>query len=162
VLEKKCGNNVPTYDQLKQMEYLERCIKETLRISPPAPIVLRQVREDQQIQNIYVTKGCMVGVHIYGIHHDPEYWENPECYDPERFTAENSKKRPPNAWMPFSVGPRQCIGNNFALLEMRCFLARILQSFEILKDPNSKEPFGEYLGTGIHPPPNCTLLFKEM
>jgi len=156
------GSNPPSYDELKQMDLIDRCIKETLRLRPPAPIVLRKADHDQQVHNLYVNKGALVGVHIYAIHKDPNYWEDPERFDPDRFLPEQSKNRPPYAWMPFSIGPRQCIGNNFALLEMRCFLARILQAFDIVPDPNSKETFCEYVGTGLQPPPKCTLLLKPL
>ncbi|RDD35948.1 Cytochrome P450 4V2, partial [Trichoplax sp. H2] len=72
----------------------------------------------------------------YVFHHDPNWWEEPWKFNPERFTAENSKGRDPYAFMPFAVGTRNCIGQNFALQELKSVVAKILQRFE-LSTPNS-------------------------
>src|SRR3990167_487624 len=156
-----CGTNNPTYDDIQKMEYVHNCIKETLRKCPPAVGVIRSVERDQQVGNLYLTKGALAFVQIYLIHHDPAYWgEDVDSFKPGRFDAEHSKSRHRYAWMPFSIGPRQCIGNNFAMLEMRSFLAVLLQKFEFLPNPNSKEAFGEFVGIVMRPPPNCSLLLK--
>jgi len=145
------------------MDFVHNCIKETLRLAPPAPAILRQSDRDQQIGDLYLAKGTTAFVHIYAIHRDPQYW-GPDSneFKPDRFLPEHSKDRHPYAWMPFSIGPRQCIGNNFAMLEMRSFLAVLLQKFEFSPDPASKQAFCEFVGIVIQPPPNCTLIAKPL
>ena len=158
-----CGNNPPSHEDIQKMEYINNCIKESLRLFPPAIAVARSVEQDQQVGNLFLAKGSLALVHVYLIHHDPHYWgEDVEAFNPDRFTTENSKNRHRYAWMPFSIGPRQCIGNNFAMLEMRSFLAVLLQRFEFEKNPNSKEAFSEFLGIVLRPPPHCTLLLKSI
>jgi len=76
---------------------------------------------------------------------------------PERFLVENRKQIPKNGYLPFSVGPRQCIGNNFALLEMRGFLAVLLKRFNFEPDPDCKEEFDEFLGAVLTINPECSL-----
>ena len=68
---------------------------------------------------------------IYGLHHDPEYWPNPERFDPERFAPSAVQARNRFTYIPFSAGPRQCIGNTFALLEMQVILSCVLQRFHL-------------------------------
>ena len=158
-----CGTNSPTFEDIQKMEFGHNCIKETLRLRPPAFGSVRLVERDQQVGNLFLAKGTMTLVHIYMMHHDPAYWgEDVDSFNPDRFTTENSKNRHRFAYMPFSIGPRQCIGNNFATLEMRSFLAVLLQKFEFATHPESKEPFGEYVGMVLCPPPNCTLIVKPI
>ena len=158
-----CGNRAPTFEDIQKMEFGHNCIKETMRLRPPALGSVRFVDHDQQVGNLYLSKGSMTLVHIYMIHHDPTYWgDDVEEFKPDRFNHENSKNRHRFAYIPFSIGPRQCIGNNFATLKMRSFLAVLLQKFEFLPNPECKEPFGEYVGIVLCPPKNCTLLLRPL
>ncbi|MGB1647454.1 MAG: cytochrome P450, partial [Crocinitomicaceae bacterium] len=72
----------------------------------------------------------------YGMHRNPEYWENPDDFNPDRFSDENKKKHVPHAYMPFGAGPRLCIGNNFAMMEMQLILSMFVKRyrFEVVKD----------------------------
>jgi len=86
------------------------------------------------IGNYLVPKDTLVFLSFYTIHHDPKVWPDPEKFDPERFSQDNSQNRHPYAWMPFSAGPKSCIGNKFSLLEMKMALALILQKFKFELD----------------------------
>lgn len=77
-----------------------------------------------------IPKGQQIFIPVYGIHHDPTIYENPEEFRPERFSAEQVKQRQPGAFMPFGDGPRNCVGLRFAMLEMRIALVKLLQQFE--------------------------------
>nr|XP_015835227.1 PREDICTED: uncharacterized protein LOC660088 [Tribolium castaneum] len=124
-------NNEPdvTYANLQSMKYLELVIKETLRLYPSVPIIGRQSGEDFQFDNSWIPKGDTMLLFLYGIHRDPKYFKDPEVFDPNRF--ENPDNKMPYSYIPFSAGPRNCIGQKFAMLEMKCVLSKILRKFEL-------------------------------
>lgn len=125
-----CGDAKPTFDDLMRMEYLMRVIFEALRIYPPSWITDRIAKEDDEIEGFFIPKGARVIPFIYGLHHAENLWNNPEVFDPERFTKEQIKQRHKFAHMPFGAGPRMCIGRNFALLEMQMVILKMLEKYD--------------------------------
>ncbi|XP_069952603.1 cytochrome P450 4C1 [Cherax quadricarinatus] len=107
------------------------CIKEALRIFPPAPFISRKLKEDVVIENYRVPSGTTVELVIYKIHRDPAQFPDPEVFDPDRFLPENINKRHPYAYIPFSAGPRNCIGQKFAMLELKILVSSILRRFRV-------------------------------
>lgn len=131
------GNGgVLTYESIQEMEYLEKIIKETLRKWPPSVSVQREATEDYQVPNTTFTieKHTPIIIPVYGIHHDPEIYENPEIFDPSRFDAENVAQRHPQSFLPFGDGPRNCPGIRFSLLEIKICLAKLLINFNMTLD----------------------------
>ncbi|NXK29866.1 CP4V2 protein, partial [Piprites chloris] len=118
-----------TTDDLKQLRYLECVMKEALRLFPSVPMFARTLREDCCISGYQVPKGANVLILTYALHRDPEIFPDPEEFRPERFFPENSKGRHPYAYVPFSAGPRNCIGQRFAQMEEKTLLALILRRF---------------------------------
>ncbi|KAL7303068.1 hypothetical protein TKK_0004284 [Trichogramma kaykai] len=116
---------------LQQLHYLERCIKESLRIYPSAPFVSRRLIEDVKLEKYTIPKGISLEVRIIDIHRDPKHWEDPLKFDPDRFLPERSQGRHNFAYIPFSAGPRNCIGQKFAMLEMKSFISLIVKDFEL-------------------------------
>ncbi|XP_058789147.1 cytochrome P450 4c3 [Phymastichus coffea] len=121
----------PTLQDLKSMKYLEKCIKEALRLYPSVPLLGRNMTEDLKLGNYIVPKGTTVLMVLPVLHRDPEVFENPEKFDPDRFSSKNCIKRSPYAYIPFSAGTRNCIGQKFALLEEKCIISGILRKFVI-------------------------------
>ncbi|XP_038676066.1 cytochrome P450 3A21-like [Scyliorhinus canicula] len=117
----------PTYDGVMQLEYMEMVISETLRLFPAAPRIDRVCKKDVQLNGITVPKGTVVMVPAYVLHRDPEYWPEPEEFRPERFSKENRESRDPCIFLPFGMGPRNCIGMRFAQLSIKMALASLLQ-----------------------------------
>ncbi|XP_031342518.1 cytochrome P450 4C1-like isoform X2 [Photinus pyralis] len=126
------SDRLATVDDLQSMTYLEKVIKETLRICPSVPIISRSSEEDIELPSGYtIPKGTICFMHIFELHRNPEVFPNPEQFDPERFSNENSKHRHPFAYIPFSAGPRNCIGQRFAFLEVKVMVSSILRKFRL-------------------------------
>jgi len=131
------------WDDLGKMTYLTQCVKETLRLYPPVPIIARELNEDVDIMGCTVARGTYVGLHIYGLHHNVHVWgEDHMEFKPERFSVDEAKKRDAYAFVPFSAGPRNCIGQNFALTEEKVIMARLLHryTFKLTADCPEPEP----------------------
>ncbi|XP_073434906.1 cytochrome P450 4V2-like isoform X2 [Dendrobates tinctorius] len=120
-----------TMDDMKKLRYLEAVVKEALRIFPSVPFFARTITEDCKIRGFTVPKGVNVVIVPYALHRDPEYFPEPEEFKPERFFSENASGRNPYAYIPFSAGLRNCIGQRFALMEEKVVLSAILRNFTV-------------------------------
>lgn len=99
------------FNQLHELKYLEMCIKESLRIYPSVPFISRLAGEGVVTSQGYkIPKNTHIHIHIYDLHHNPDIYPDPEKFEPDRFLPENTLKRHPFAYLPFSGGPRNCIG----------------------------------------------------
>lgn len=115
--EKLCGKRI-TYDALLKMKYLDQVICEGLRKWPPFTQLDRVCTKDYVYNGsdkfqFICKKGCRIAFSVYGLHHDPKYFPNPEKFDPERFSDENKKNILPGTYIPFGSGPRYCLGKTF-------------------------------------------------
>ncbi|XP_026553699.1 cytochrome P450 4V2 [Pseudonaja textilis] len=120
-----------TMEDLKKLRYLECVIKEALRLFPSVPIFARILKEECYIRGYKIPKGTNIMILPYALHRDPDNFPEPEKFRPERFFPENSAGRHPYSYIPFSAGPRNCIGQRFALVEEKIILATILRHFWI-------------------------------
>nr|pir cytochrome P450 enzyme, CYP4C39 enzyme - green crab, common shore crab [Carcinus maenas]AAQ93010.1 cytochrome P450 CYP4C39 [Carcinus maenas] len=120
-----------TMADLREMKYTENCIKEALRLFPSVPFLARELREEAVINNYRIPVGTTVMVITYRLHRDPEQFPNPETFDPDRFLPENVAKRHPYSYVPFSAGPRNCIGQKFAIMEEKIVLSSIMRRFRV-------------------------------
>lgn len=124
-------NKLLTLDDINKLSYTEMFISEVLRLYPPIWITERKALNDDEIGGYLIPANSAVIISQYTIHRHPKYWHNPEAFNPERFTAENSKNRHKCAYIPFGTGPRMCIGKQLAMMTMKIILPSILQRFEI-------------------------------
>ncbi len=132
------GEGQPSFENVMQLEYTQQVIEESMRLFPPAWTTNRVAAEDDEFKGIPIKKGTTFATYIYGVHHSPELWDDPESFKPERFSKEEKKKHHPYAFIPFGGGPRLCIGNNFALMEMKLILARMVNRYEISLMPGQE------------------------
>ncbi|XP_014865901.1 PREDICTED: cytochrome P450 4V2 [Poecilia mexicana] len=134
-------------EDLKKLRYLECVIKEALRLFPSVPFFARSLCDDCNLNGFKVPKGANAIIITYTLHRDPRYFPEPEEFRPERFFPENSAGRPPYAYVPFSAGLRNCIGQRFALMEEKVVLASILRNFnvEACQKRDELRPVGELI-----------------
>jgi cytochrome P450 len=130
-LDHALGGRLPTTDDLRQLPCTEMVVKESMRLYPPIPSIARQATEDLTIGDCPVPKGMIVSMAPHVIHRDPRWYPEPDEFRPERFTREFEKSLPKCAYLPFSTGPRICIGNSFAMMEAVLILATIAQRYRL-------------------------------
>ncbi|NXA15883.1 CP4FN protein, partial [Sapayoa aenigma] len=156
------------WEDLSHLPFTTMCIKESLRLHPPVTAVSRRCTEDVALRDgrvipkgtappwcpwchcppsppvpeeaLSIPPGVICLMSIYGTHHNPELWPDPEVYNPLRFSPENSKGRSPSSFIPFSSGPRNCIGQSFAMAEMKVVAALTLSRFVLRRDAARPPP----------------------
>ncbi|XP_065214565.1 cytochrome P450 4C1-like isoform X2 [Planococcus citri] len=132
----------PSYQDYVNMKYLECVIKETMRLYATIPIVSRKVNEDVRLPSGFLLPtGSLVNMFIFFLHRDKNLYPNPEKFYPERF--ESRDNRPPFAFIPFSAGPRNCIGQKFAMIEMKIIISKLLLQYQFLPAIKSDPPMIE-------------------
>ncbi|XP_058145994.1 cytochrome P450 4V2 [Dasypus novemcinctus] len=128
-----------TVEDLKRLKYLDCVIKEALRLFPSVPLFGRTLNEDCEIGGFTVSKGSEAVIVPYALHRDPRYFPEPEEFQPERFFPENVQGRHPYAYVPFSAGPRNCIGQKFAVMEEKTILSCLLRQFWVESNQKREE-----------------------
>eukprot|EP00899_Mesostigma_viride_P018511 jgi/Mesvir1/26661/Mv20448-RA.3 len=132
----------PTFAETMQLPYITRCICESLRLYPHPPVFLRRcVADDELPGGAKISKGQDIMIAIYNVHHNPDVWENAEEFVPERFPLDQPVPNETNTdfkYIPFSGGPRKCVGDQFALLETMSALAGLLKRFDMSLTPGHK------------------------
>ncbi|CAI5450996.1 unnamed protein product [Caenorhabditis angaria] len=126
----------PTNEDVKKLVYLEKCVKEALRLFPSVPLIARKLTEDlvlphPNLSEIRLPAGMTVVVSPLTASRDPREFENPEEFYPEHFDSEVVSKRNPYSYIPFAAGPRNCIGQKFAILEEKTVLSTIFRKFRV-------------------------------
>ena len=128
------------YEVAQNIEYLDCVIKESQRLRPTAPHVNRECSEDYDLNGIHIPAGIEIIIPIYSLHRDPDAWEDPEKFDPERFRGPAKDSLHAFHFLPFGAGPRNCIGMRFALMEIKIALIKILMKFKFEKSPETQVP----------------------
>jgi len=133
-----------TYEALHKMKFMDMVVSEGLRIQPPLPQSDRNCTKTYELdlgngKSVLIEKDSTIFIPIYSLHHDPEYFPNPEKFDPFRFSDDNKDSIVAGSYLPFGLGPRACIGSRFALMEAKLLLFNVLANFEILKSARTPE-----------------------
>ncbi|MEZ4432736.1 MAG: cytochrome P450 [bacterium] len=142
------GDGRPSADAIGALSYTRQVLQETLRLFPPVWTLARRSAEDDELGGFAVPAGTFVVVPVFSVHRDPALWVDPERFDPERFAEGAVIDR--GAYLPFSRGQRQCIGDRFAMMEAACALAMFMRRFRV-----------EAVGDGIELLPTLTLRSRE-
>lgn len=130
------GKILPDFEKLGEMKLMERVIKESLRLYPSVPTIMRIASGDIKTFTGYtIPKGTNIYIPIFQLHRSPNIWENPDMFDPDRFLPENSSKRHPYSFIPFSAGPRNCIGKLISYLFLLMLTFLFLRTKMIMKKP---------------------------
>jgi cytochrome P450 len=130
-LDNVLGGHLPKVEHLAKLSYTRMVLEEALRLYPPAWIFGRKAIADDEIGGYSIPANSIIVLSPYITHRHPAFWGNPEVFDPERFIPKRSTDRPHFAYFPFGGGPRMCIGNNFALMEMQLILATVAQRYKL-------------------------------
>jgi len=135
-VQRVLNGRAPTLADLAQLTYTEQVIKESMRLYPPAWSFARSAREDFEVGDYLLPKYSTIVMIPYVIHRDARWFEDPEAFNPERFSAENEPNIPKYAYLPFGGGARVCIGNSFAMMEAKIILSSIVQRYRLLLATN--------------------------
>lgn len=125
------GGRTPTVEDVPNLKYTEYVLLEAMRLYPPIFVLMRTALDDDVVGGYHIPKGSTVVLCAYVTHRHPDFWANPEGFDPERFTPERAAGLPRMAYFPYGGGPRKCIGNTFASLEMPLVVAMVAQRYNL-------------------------------
>ncbi|XP_072392813.1 probable cytochrome P450 6a13 [Diabrotica undecimpunctata] len=144
----KHGNQI-TFDAVKEMVYLDKVMQETLRKYPALGVFSRMCNKDYKLPNndFVLKKGTMVSIPVEAIQRDPDYYPDPEKFDPERFTIENINKRPAFSYLPFGEGPRMCMGIRLGKLQSKIGIITLLKNYRVNLNEKTKLPIAYAFGT---------------
>lgn len=121
------------WEDLPKVKYLQLFIKEVMRYHSPVPLISRILTKDTQFGDVMLPEGSVLDVGIVFMNHHPDVWSDHDIFNPERFRDERGDKDP-YSYVPFSAGPRNCIGQNFAMNEQKVILSRLVKRFRIKLD----------------------------
>ncbi|XP_065366485.1 cytochrome P450 4d2-like [Calliphora vicina] len=141
------------FRDLQDLKYMELVIKETLRLYPSVPVIGREITEDTVVGDVVIPANTSVNINLFAVMRDSDYFDEPNAFKPERFSDDCNQKVNPFAYTPFSAGPRNCIGQKFATMEMKSTISKMLRHFELLPlGPDAKPIINLILrsSTGVH------------
>jgi len=134
-LREKLGSRAPRVDDLPALEYTRRVVRESLRIYPPAWMMMRTSVDDDELAGFRVPRGTSVVMSPYVTQRRADLWEDPLRFDPDRFLPARSEERADFAYFPFGGGPRRCIGEHFAIVTMTLVVASVAQRYRVQLTP---------------------------
>ncbi|MBG0566144.1 cytochrome P450 [Actinoplanes aureus] len=149
----------PTVADLDRLPYTQMVVQEALRLFPPIWLYPRDATGDDVLAGYHIPAGSSLLLSPFVSHRNPRIWENPEAFDPSRFDAAAERERPRMSYFPFGGGPRQCIGNTMALLELRMIVAMVVSRYRFELVPGSFVRYGDSL-ISMRPTPDMLLRLR--
>lgn len=137
-LNEVLGGETPTMADLSELTYTEQVVKESMRLYPPVPGIVREPVKPDIIGGYKIPEGATVRMHQWVVHRDARWYDDPLAFNPSRWTNDFEKSLPKLAYFPFAAGPRRCIGDRFAMLEARLLLATIYQQYHLELTPDTE------------------------
>jgi cytochrome P450 len=134
-LDEVLDGRVPTVADVPRLRFTEMIVMEALRLYPPLWVIGRQSTEDCELGGYAVPAGSLIQMSQWVVHRDPRFYADPDSFNPKRWAERPLKTLPKYAYFPFSGGPRMCIGNSFAALEMALVIAMVAQRFRLAVAP---------------------------
>jgi cytochrome P450 len=154
------AGQVPTVNQLRSLPYTRMVLEETLRLYPPAVTIPRRAITGDVIGGLDIPANSLVFLNPYVTHRHPDFWEQPEVFDPQRFTPERVAARHRFAYFPFGGGPHLCIGQHFAMMESHLALAMIVQRYHLSLLPGQRiEPRAM---VALRPSPSVQIMLHSV
>lgn len=136
----RCQGRLDFDTLVKQLNYLDQVINETLRLYPPGlTFVTRQAKNDFHHKGTKFKAGTCFMAPVYQIQRDPRFWPDPLVFNPDRFAPENAVHFNKTAFMPFGMGPRHCVGKNMAILKLKLTMARLLMTYHLELGPSQTD-----------------------
>ncbi|MFB6159939.1 MAG: cytochrome P450 [Haloferacaceae archaeon] len=149
----------PDIEQVGELEYVERVLKESMRLYPPVYVMFREPQVDVRVGGYRIPAGSAVMLPQWVVHRSPDHWESPTTFDPDRWAPERARDRPRFAYFPFGGGPRHCIGKHLSLLEGRIILATVAANYRLAYARD--EPFDLRGSLTMHPRGPMTMRVAE-
>jgi cytochrome P450 len=149
-LDEKLNGIDPNLDNIKELTYLEACFHESMRLEPPIVRIERKCVCDCKLGEIFVPKGTYISIPIKALHFDPDNFEDPEEFRPERFLAENRHNLKTASYLAFADGPRNCAGLRFAMIEMKYFLAKFLKKYKFMENDQNEVNYEKKINNKIY------------
>jgi cytochrome P450 len=159
-LDTVLAGRLPAADDMPQLVYTEKVLREAMRIYPPAPMIARRALKDHPIGGYVLPADTIVLLSAYLTQHDARFYPEPEHFDPDRWTPEFRKALPHFAYFPFSGGPRQCIGESFAWMEGILLIATLAQHWRLRLVPNHP-PVRPKLAVTLRPSPGVRMIAER-
>ena len=142
-IDEVLSGRTPTYEDIANLNYVRAVLFESMRLYPPVHVYARQNVTDDIIQGQQVPAGSLIVIAPWIIHRHKKLWDEPEAFRPDRFLGEKGRPRPRYDYLPFSAGPRTCLGMSFAMTEMAIVVAMVAQRFRLALLPGHRvEPLG--------------------
>ena len=149
-IDVRLGTQPPTQEDLMNLPYLKMVISEVLRLYPTVYLFWQRCMKEDVIDDYRITEGAIAILSSYHVHRHPEFWDEPDVFNPERFAPDNAKPIAPHAFIPFGIGARKCLGHQFALMELQIAIVRIIQQYSLAFMPGYGVPEA-VLGAALSP-----------
>jgi cytochrome P450 len=158
-LDEVVGDDDPTIEDVRDLDYLDWVLHEAMRLYPPVYNIFRTPSEPLELDGYAVQPDTPIMLPQWAVHRSPDYWDDPEAFDPERWQPERRRDRPRFAYFPFGGGPRHCIGKHFALLEAKLIVATVASDYRL--DYEGETPLSFVPSLTMHPEQEMQMRVEE-